>query len=101
MLNLSKLKGFEWDQANIDKNWKRHKVYWRECEEVFINLPLLASLDKIHSPQEIRFRVLGKTNDNRKMFIVFTVRNNKIRIISARDQSRKEKEIYGKVKKTI
>ena len=101
MLNLSKLKGFEWDKANIDKNWKRRGVYWRECEEVFINLPLLVFLDKTHSTKEIRFCVLGKTNDNRKIFIVLTVRNNKIRIISARDQNRKEKEIYGKAKKTI
>ncbi|MFH1610734.1 MAG: BrnT family toxin [Patescibacteria group bacterium] len=101
MLDLSKLNGFEWNNANVDKNWNKHSVYWRECEEVFINLPLLISLDKTHSQTEIRFHVLGKTNDNRKLFLVFTIRDNKIRIISARNQNRKEKEIYDKAKKTI
>ncbi len=101
MLDLSKLNGFEWNNANVDKNWNKHKVYWRECEEVFVDLPLLISLDKNHSQIEMRFHALGKTSDNRKLFIVFTIRNKKIRIISARNQNRKEKEIYDKAKKTI
>ncbi|MCG2686642.1 BrnT family toxin [Candidatus Parcubacteria bacterium] len=101
MFNLSKLEGFDWDDGNIDKNWEKHKVHWKECEEIFLNIPLLFSSDEIHSQKENRIRVLGKTNDNRKLFLVFTIRDKKIRIISARNQNRKEKEIYDQIKKTI
>jgi len=60
-----------------------------ECEEVFFNLPLLAQSDPTHSQAEDRYYVLGQTNAGRRLFIAFTVRNNKIRIISARDMSKK------------
>jgi uncharacterized DUF497 family protein len=43
---------------------------------------------------EPRYYVLGRTNDERHLFIVFTIRKNKIRVISARDMSRKERRIY-------
>ncbi|MBU1071048.1 BrnT family toxin, partial [Patescibacteria group bacterium] len=46
---------------------------------------------------EKRFRSLGRTNKNRKLFISYTIRNQKIRIISARDQNKKERRIYEKV----
>ena len=38
--------------------------------------------------------MLGHTDPGRRLFIVFTVRNNRIRVISARDMSRKERKIY-------
>lgn len=98
MFNPSQLEGFEWDRANIDKNQLKHNVHFRECEQVFGNTPLLLSFDKIHSKLEIRFYVLGRTDDNRSLFIVFTVRDNKIRIVSARHQSRKERKIYEQAK---
>jgi len=37
---------------------------------------------------------LGRTNDDRYLFVVFTIRNNKIRVISARDMNRKERRVY-------
>ena len=88
--------GFDWDSGNIDKNTKKHKVSNFECEEVFFNQPLLTFVDDKHSQKEKRFYILGRTLQNRKLFIVFTIRNNKIRTISARDMSRKERKIYEK-----
>ncbi len=91
---LSQVEGFDWDKGNIEKNWDQHRVSYIECEEVFFNQPLLIQEDEIHSMAEPRYYGLGRTNDGRYLFIVFTVRKNKIRVISARDMSRKERRIY-------
>jgi len=94
MINLSKLEGFNWDEANLNKNWVKHNVNYQEAEEVFKNKPLKIFHDEQHSQDEDRFAAFGRTNEERLLTVVFTIRNNKIRIISARDRSRKEKK-YG------
>ena len=94
MFDSNKLAGFDWDEGNKQKNWEKHQVDYRECEEVFFNKPLLVSEDIQHSSQEKRYYVLGRSDAGRTLFLVFTIRNNYIRIISARDQSRKERKIY-------
>lgn len=43
---------------------------------------------------EARYSVLGQTDSGRKLFLVFTVRNRKVRMISARDMSVKERRTY-------
>ncbi len=91
---LSHVEGFEWDKGNIEKNWKNHRVSYTECEEVFFNSPLVVGIDEKHSEGENRFYLLGKTDNQRLLFVVFTVRSNKIRVISARDMNRKERRIY-------
>ncbi len=96
MIELNNLDGFEWGDNNRDKNWLTHRVTVGECEEVFFNLPLLLRSDPAHSFTEIRYYVLGQTNAGRRLFIVFSIRNNKIRVISARDMSKKERMIYAK-----
>lgn len=87
-------KGFEWDSGNREKNVRKHKVYWWECEEVFFNQPLYVHKDEKHSTAEERFYTLGRTNSSRFLFIVFTQRKNNIRIISARDMHKKERMVY-------
>ena len=94
MLDFNTLVGFDWDEGNKQKNWEKHKVDYRECEETFFNKPLLISEDTKHSSQEKRYHLLGRSDAGRTLFLVFMLRNNKIRIISARDQSRKERRIY-------
>ena len=94
MIDLSHLTGFDWDENNRDKNWEKHQVLAGECEEVFFNLPLLLQSDDPHSQQEPRYYVLGRTIAGRRLFIAFTVREDKIRVISARDMSKKERSIY-------
>lgn len=96
---LSNINGFEWDKGNIAKNWERHGVTHLECEEVFFNNPLMVKNDVTHSTTELRHYVLGKTNGHRLLFLVFTIRNNKIRVISARDMSKKERKIYEQAEK--
>ncbi|MDP1574308.1 MAG: BrnT family toxin [Coxiellaceae bacterium] len=94
---LNELQGFQWDNGNIQKNWLKHQVSQTECEEVFFNDPLLLFEDQKHSERESRNYVLGKTNRERKLFIVFTVRSKCIRVISARDMSKRERHIYDKI----
>jgi uncharacterized DUF497 family protein len=96
---LSFAQDFEWDEGNIKKNWERHGVSHIECEEIFFNKPIIVKKDELHSTREDRYFVLGKTDTGRMLFIVFTLRGNKIRIISARDMNRKEKIIYEKIQK--
>ena len=91
---LNDITGFDWDEGNIQKNWLKHKVSTGECEEVFFNLPLLLHPDSKHSQAEVRYYVLGQTNAGRRLFIAFTLRGTKIRVISARDMSRKERAVY-------
>ncbi len=87
--------GFEWDKGNMEKSRQKHGVRSSECEEVFFNSPFVVNLDAPpHSEIEVRYFALGKTDVNRLLFIAFTIRKNKIRVISARDMSRKERRIY-------
>lgn len=97
MIKLNKIDGFDWDRGNLIKNKFKHQVNSFECEEVFFNQPLLILPDLKHSQSEIRLYALGKTNHHRLLFIVFTTRDNLIRIISARDMSRKERSQYEKI----
>ncbi len=94
VFDFDSLVGFDWDEGNKQKNWEKHQVDYTECEEVFFNQPLLISEDTRHSLQEQRYHVLGRSDTGRTLFPVFTIRNNKIRVISARDQSKKERNIY-------
>ena len=91
---LSGCSGFDWDEGNIDKNRDRHGVSVVECEQVFFQRPILIALDAMHSQNEARYAALGKTVNDRRLTIVFTVREDLIRVISARDMSRRERRIY-------
>ena len=91
---LSLAEGFEWDEGNIKKNWEKHQVSHIECEEIFFKSPIIFKRDEPHSTSEDRYFILGKTDTGRLLFVVFTLRGAKIRIISARDMNRKEKRVY-------
>lgn len=88
--------GFDWDEGNITKNWDKHEVSSGECEQIFFNKPLIVKRDSKHSLLENRYYVLGRTDSDRLLFAVFTVRGDKIRIISARDMTIAEAERYQK-----
>ena len=95
---LSEIQDFDWDLWNIVKNVDKHQVENKECEDVFFNQPQLIEFDEKHSVVEERYKILGLTDRKRRLLVVFTVRSNKIRIISARDQSKKEKLQFNKFK---
>ena len=91
---LQECTGFQWDEHNTEKNWDKHNVSPVESEEVFFNRPMVAQKDLKHSQQEKRYYVLGKTDENRTLFIVFTIRKTLIRVISSRDMNKKERKTY-------
>ena len=91
---IASLTGFNWDKGNHEKNWTKHKVTRSEIEEVFFNKPVLILDDDKHSKTEHRWKLLGKTIQQRFLLIIFTVRNNQIRPISARPMSRRERQFY-------
>jgi len=97
--DLSSCIGFDWDEGNTFKNWENHKVSPFECEQVFFNKPLIVLPDEAHSSLETRYYCLGRTDRERRLFVVFTVRKKKVRVISARDMTRKEIEVYNEQKK--
>ena len=87
---------FDWNKWNIDKNLIKHKVSAQECEEVFLNKPFFKLIPLTEGKTEQRYYAFGITDRKRNLTIVFTIRNNKIRVVSARDMSRKERRIYDK-----
>lgn len=91
---------FDWDKGNIDKNYKKHSVVYQEAEEVFLNKSIIIFSDEKHSSIEERFLLWGETNKERKLAVIFTIRNNKVRIISARDMNNKERRRYEEKIKT-
>lgn len=93
-LNVEKLIGFEWDDGNINKNLYKHGLPHAIIEEIFFNEPLLIVEDFGHSRDECRCFALGKTFEGKYLFVVFTARGDKIRVISARAMNKKERSIY-------
>lgn len=93
--DFSKHVGFDWDQANTEKIWGKHKVSPFECEQIFFNQPLIVAPDEAHSQIEPRFYALGRTDGDRRLFLVFTVRRNLIRVVTARPMNRAEREVYS------
>lgn len=96
MVDLRKIVGFEWDEWNIDKSYKKHGITPNEAEEVFLDEDILVLEDTKHSKQEERFEAIGKIIKGSILFLAFTVRGDKVRIISARTANKKERRRYEK-----
>ena len=88
------IKGFIWDKGNIDKNLIKHDVSNSECEEAFFDDHKLIFNDIIHSKKEKRYIILARTKNERLLFMVYIIRNQMVRIISARDVSKRERRLY-------
>ena len=93
---LGKVIEFEWDEGNEEKNWLKHKVSAKEAEDIFYDRKRLLLEDIRHSEKELRFILIGETKQGKMLFIVFTVRDKKIRVVSCRDANRKEENLYEK-----
>lgn len=86
---------FDWDKGNIGKN-KKHTIEDKEAEEIFFDENKVIYKDILHSQVEERFIILGKTKEQRLLYVVYTKRSDKMRIVSARDINKKEVYIYEK-----
>jgi len=88
--------GFQWDQGNINKNLFKHNVENWECEQIFFNEPLIILDDPKHSFSEQRWAAFGRTDAERQLVVIFTKRDERIRVISARIMNKKERKFYAK-----
>ena len=93
-VRIANCERFEWDEGNLNKLWERHRVSASEFEQIFFHEPLVAVPDEKHSDKKERFYALGHTDTGRPLFVVFAIRNNLIRPISARDMNRRERKEY-------
>ena len=87
---------FEWDKGNGEKNWMKHQVSIQECEEAVQSEDVFIQPDRLHTGIERRYILIGQTKQHRHLFIVFTLREGCIRIISARNMHKKEVKFYEK-----
>lgn len=88
------LTGFDWDDGNRLKNEEKHGVSVGECEQLFFNEPLIILDDYARTDIEARYAAFGRTDENRVLTVIFTIRGTLLRVISARDISRKERKFY-------
>jgi uncharacterized DUF497 family protein len=89
------IEGFQWDEGNSTKNWKRHQVSQTEAEQVFLNRPVVVSAAQARPGDEARCRALGRTDAGRLLVVVFTLRSSLLRVISARPMGRRERRDYA------
>ena len=95
---LAQVVGFDWDEHNTTKNVLGHNVSQAETEEIFFHAPVLLFDDVKHSTGELRLLLYGTTTAGRRLTASFTIRANKIRLVSVRDMSRKERRVYEKAR---
>ena len=87
---------FEWDEKKANQNIKKHGVSFEEASTVFGDSLALTIYDPLHSDEEDRFVTLGESEKRRLLVVSFTDREAKIRIISARVATRRERKDYEK-----
>ncbi len=85
---------FEWDEEKEKSNFRKHKVSFAEGESIFYDSSSLTIPDPDHSIEEQRFIDIGTSNRNRILVVVYTEREDKIRIISVRKATKAEREMY-------
>ena len=86
---------FEWDQWNVQKNESKHGVSALEAESAFFDEQYRLFADEVHSTAgERRYILYGRSIENRVLMVGFTARGRRVRVITARPASRKERQIY-------
>lgn len=85
---------FEWDPRKAEDNVKKHGVSFEEASTVFGDVLSLTIDDPLHSKDEERMVQIGLSSKDRLLVVVYTEREDKIRIISSRKATRKERNHY-------
>ncbi len=85
---------FEWDQDKANSNETKHGVSFFEATEVFDDDFSSTVADPDHSQDEDRYLIFGKTHEDRFLVVSFTERTDKIRIVSARLMTPRERKTY-------
>lgn len=85
---------FDWDKNKALLNLKKHRVSFSEAATVFDDPLFLAAKDDDHSETQRRFIIMGESNAGRLLVVSYSQRGSEIRLISAREATRKERQNY-------
>jgi uncharacterized DUF497 family protein len=85
---------FEWDENKAKRNLSKHGVSFEEAKTVFDDPLYIDFYDPDHSKAEERYLIVGESNQGRVLIVSYTERGNSIRLISAREVTRTEREAY-------
>jgi len=89
---------FEWDENKNVENFKKHRVKFEEAAKAFADKNAVELFDELNSESEIRFQIIA-LSPARLLLVSFTIREEKIRIISARKADAKQTKIYNEFKR--
>ena len=90
---------FEWDDGKAALNWRNHGVSFEMARDVFQDIFAIEWIDDRHGDMEQRFVTVG-TVEGRLLFVAYTLRGQRIRIISAREAEPRERRRYHNENKT-
>ncbi len=85
---------FEWDPDKARQNWVKHRVLFTEAATAFFDEHLVVFQDEEHSEDEQRYIVIGRSQRDRRLFVVHVYRGDRIRLISAREPTSRERTEY-------
>ena len=85
---------FEWDEEKARENWRKHGVRFEEAKTIFDDPFLLTFPDAMHSDIEARFLNIGVTITGHVLVVVHTERPGRVRLISSRKATIKERKVY-------
>ena len=85
---------FEWDPLKAESNLRKHTVSFSEAVTIFNDELSITISDPDHSKEEDRYITIGWSNKARLIMVSHTDRNNRIRIISARELTQSERKAY-------
>lgn len=87
---------FEWDPDKARTNQSKHGISFDEASTVFQDALSMTIPDPLHSLNEERFVLIGHSCRGRLLVVVHTCRGNRLRLISARQATNKERVEYEK-----
>ena len=85
---------FEWDSEKAARNLAKHGVSFAEAASVFMDVSGLTFFDPDHSDEEDREITIGMSAKQRMLFVSYSVRGGRIRVISSRKATRHERKQY-------
>jgi uncharacterized DUF497 family protein len=85
---------FEWNENKARANFTKHRVSFEEAKTVFVDPFYVDFYDPDHSDAEERYVIIGESQQGRLLVVSYTERQQKIRLISAREATRREKDAY-------
>ncbi|WP_110985747.1 BrnT family toxin [Acaryochloris thomasi] len=85
---------FDWDERKAESNIRKHGISFNEAVTVFADPYLVFTVDLEHSGPEDREWAIGETDGGLPVVVVFTMRGEQIRIISARPATKQERQNY-------